>query len=313
VEQSEPDGELGVGVAVDRDLGIGPPGRPGGAVLGQQPVEPDRLHLPQLVRGRLGGWGLVGVGQVDGQPLHHLAATGRVLAGRGGDATAAGGAGPGPGDVTVAALLDVDPADGGQQRRTGAQGAFGSLVPQPDHPGPSQGGKAQAPQRGSIPGPPRPPQHPTVQVQLAPVVVVRGSGLEPRPDGAGQQRGALAGVVVDAGGQGQGRRAGAVLLPGPAGAEPAVGQGAERLGHPLQPGLGVHRHRPDRIGAVSGLGRVHRWLLWLPQHGNSRVLPGASSTTSPLTPIRTGAAQEVGTRTRSRSGVRWRLMPQLPR
>jgi hypothetical protein len=45
VEQGEPDRPLGVRVAMDDNLGIGPPGRPGGAVLGQQPVEPDPVHL----------------------------------------------------------------------------------------------------------------------------------------------------------------------------------------------------------------------------------------------------------------------------
>jgi hypothetical protein len=178
--------------------------------------------------------------------------------------------GVGPRDAVVAALLEADPVPGIQQRTADAQGAGGPLGPHAHHPWPSQGGE---PQGGAVGGATGPPQHPIVQVQLATMVAGRGSGLESRPDRARQQRRSSAGVVVDAGGEGQGRRPGAALLAGPAGAEAAVGQGAQRLGHPLQPWIGVHRHRPVRVAAV---GRVHRALRRLPQDENSRVLPGSA-------------------------------------
>jgi hypothetical protein len=84
VEQGEPDGPLGVGIAPDRDLGVGPPGRPGGAVLGQQPVEPDLRNRTQLLQGRLGRRGVVRVAKVDGQALHPGPVVAAVLAGGGG-------------------------------------------------------------------------------------------------------------------------------------------------------------------------------------------------------------------------------------
>jgi hypothetical protein len=66
-------------------------------------------------------------------------------------------------DVALAALLEVGPVAGSQQRRTGAQGVGRALGPQPDHPGLGQGGEPQAAQGAAAPGLPGPPQHSSAQ------------------------------------------------------------------------------------------------------------------------------------------------------
>src|SRR5512132_2231733 len=79
-------------------------------------------------------------------------------------------------------------------------------------------------------------------------------------------------VVVDAGGQDQRRRAGAVLLAGPAGAKAAVGQAAQRLGNLLQARVGIHRARPGRVDAAE-VGPLHyRLLSWI--HGPILAIRG---------------------------------------
>ena len=270
----------------------------------------------------------------------------------------------------MAALLEVGPIARSQQRPAGAKGAGRALGPQPGHPRPGQGGEPQAAQGDAVMGPPRPPEYATAQVQFAAVAAVRRGYPEPGPDRPREQRRHLAGVGVDPGGQGERPRAGAVLLTGPTGPEPAVGQGAQRLADPLQARVGVHRHRPGRVAEIGRVQsqapfpgpahpslpsgtrgpRAERQGPAPPQvplatgtpdpghlsaggggpsssrcrdhascdgaagwRGNSRVPPGFSSASWPLTPTVMGAASEAASRTRRVVGVRCRLMPQWPR